>query len=180
VSRGWARPGAALTIPDRAGDLAKVEIGTGQEGGRSNQPDQNRPVGGVPVRRVVQGLFQADSGTLGAYFWGVEFAEPPPPQAVGSATIEAAFVMGVTSGGVDVPVFEPRQYDPGPLGGQVWCQTFRHVLLTTQTSYACGWVDQSTIGTISIGHSAIVDLGLTEANAAALLVEMRADIEEVR
>jgi hypothetical protein len=177
--QGLGAAGAGLTIPDRAGGLANVEIGSGQEGGPT-RPDQNRPVGGVPVRRVVQGLFQAGDGLGRVYFWGVEFAEPPSPQALGFATIEEAFGMGVTSGNVHIPVSEPRQYDTGPLGGQVWCRTFRHVLLTTQTSYACGWVDQSTVGTISVGHDAIQDLGLTEADAAALLVQMRADIETTR
>jgi hypothetical protein len=62
----------------------------------------------------------------------------------------------------------------------VWCQTLEHTLLTTQTSYGCGWVDQWTIGTIAVGHDAIKDLGLTEAEAAALLVAMRGDIETQR
>jgi hypothetical protein len=41
-------------------------------------------------------------------------------------------------------------------------------------------MDQSTIGTISVSHDAIEDLGLTEADAAALLVQMRSDIETQR
>jgi hypothetical protein len=168
--------GAGLTIPDRAGGLARIELGSGQEGG-STRPDQNRPVGGVPVRRTVQGLFQAGDGLGRVYFWGVEFAEAPSPEAIGSATIAEALGLGVAGGGVDVPVSELRRYDAGPLGGQVWCQTLQHTLLTTQTSYVCGWVDQSTVGTFSVSHDAIQDLGLTEADAAALLVQMRADIE---
>jgi hypothetical protein len=38
-------------------------------------------------------------------------------------------------------------------------------------------VDRSTVGTISVSHDAINDLGLTEDEAAALLVDMRSDIE---
>jgi hypothetical protein len=79
----------------------------------------------VPVRRTVQGLFQARGGLGRVYFWGVELAEPPPPQAVGSAMVKDAFDLGVNAGGKTlVPRSAPRQYDAGPLGGQVWCQTF--------------------------------------------------------
>jgi hypothetical protein len=134
----------------------------------------------VPVRRTVQGLFQARGGLGRVYFWGVELAEPPPPQAVGSAMVKDAFDLGVNAGGKTlVPRSAPRQYDAGPLGGQVWCQTFKHRLLA-QISYACGWVDQSTVGPNAIGHYAIKDPRLTEAKAAALLVKMRADIETQR
>jgi hypothetical protein len=177
--QGLGAAGAGLTIPDRAGGLSKLQLGSGQEGGRASQPDQ-KPVGGVPVRRTVQGLFQAGNGLGRVYFWGVELAEPPPPQSIGAATIKEAFGLGVSSGGVDAPSSEARQYDAGPLGGQVWCQTLKHTLLSTQTRYACGWMDQSTIGTISVSHDAIEDLGLTEADAAALLVQMRSDIETQR
>jgi hypothetical protein len=115
------------------------------------------------------------------HFWGVELAEPPPPpQAVGSAMVKDAFDLGVNGGGrTFVPRSELRQYDAGPLGGQVWCQTFRDTLIP-QTSYACGWVDQSTVGTISVSHYAIEDLRLSEAKAAPLLVRMRGDIETPR
>jgi hypothetical protein len=174
--QGLGPAGAGLTIPDRAGGLGKIELGSGQEGG-TTRPDQNGVVGGVPVRRIVQGLFQAGSGLGRVYFWGVEFAEPPPPEAVGSDLVGEAFGRGLSAGGnILVPSSEIQRYDAGPLGGQLWCQTFTHRLLA-QTSYACGWVDRSTVGTISVSHDAINDLGLTEDEAAALLVEMRSDIE---
>lgn len=180
--QGLDAAGAELTIPGRAGGLAKLEMGSGQEG-RPNQPDPNRPIGGVPVRRIVQGLFQAGSGLGRVHFWGAEFAEPRPPQAVdrsGAATVEQAFSRGLTVGVNSVPISELRRYDAGPLGGTVWCRTFRHTVLTTQASYGCGWVDQWTVGTVSVNSDARENLGLTEAEAAALLVSMRADIETVR
>jgi hypothetical protein len=175
--------GAGLTIPERAGGLAKLPLGSGQEGGRSNQPDPNRPIGGVPLRRVVPGLFQAGDGLGRVYFWGVELAAPLPAQTVdqaGPAMISEAFRRGLSVGVSFVPSSEPRRYDPGPLGGRVWCQTFTHTLLTTQTSYACGWVDRSTVGSILVNSYAREDLHLTEAQAAELLVAMRANLETVR
>jgi hypothetical protein len=180
--QGLGASGAELTIPGRAGGLAKLEMGSGQEG-RPNQPDPNQPIGGVPVRRTVQGLFQAGSGLGRVHFWGAEFAEPQSPQAVtqaGSALVEQAFSRGLTVGVNSVPTTDMRRYDAGPLGGTVWCRTFKHTILTTQTSYGCGWMDQWTVGTISVNDYARRDLGLTEAEAAALLVAMRANIEAVR
>jgi hypothetical protein len=180
--QGLGASGAGLTIPERAGGLAKLALGSGQEGGQPGQPDPNRPIGGVPVRRIVPGLYQAGGGLGRVYFWGAELAQPLTPEAVdrsGSALIEEAFGRGLTVGVNSVPSSELRRYEPGPLGGQVWCQTFRHTLLTTQTSYACGWADQSTVGTISVNSYAREDLRLTEAQAAALLIAMRANIETV-
>ena len=175
--QGLGAAGAELSIPGRAAGLTNLPIGSGQEG-RPNQPDPNRPIGGVPIRRIVQGLFQAGSGLGRVHFWGAEFAEPQPTQA--AALVEEAFSRGLTVGVNSTPVSELRRYDAGPLGGALWCRTFKHTLLTSQTSYACGWADQWTVGTISVNDYARRNLNLTEAEAAALLVTMRRDIEAVR
>ncbi|HZN74466.1 MAG TPA: hypothetical protein VFC00_22585 [Micromonosporaceae bacterium] len=176
TGRGLGAAGAELTIPDRAAGLTKLALGSGQEGNWPSPP-QNRPIGTIPVRRTAFGLYQAGRGLGRVYFWGAELAQPPP---VDQTIVEQALGMGVIAGGLLVPnSSQLRQYDAGPLGGQVWCQTYRHKVLA-QTLYGCGWVDQSTVGTISVNDYALTELGLTEAEAAALLVRMRADIETVR
>jgi hypothetical protein len=62
---------------------------------------------------------------------------------------------------------ELTQHEAGPLGGEVWCASYPDV-----GSSACGWIDQTTVG-YAFGS------GLTEADLAGRLVDMRNDIEIV-
>jgi hypothetical protein len=111
-------------------------------------------------------------------FWGAELAEPRAPD--GPKAIEEAFGRAGlgASAGFAATSDQLRSYDAGPLGGQVWCQTYKYQVLKTTTFYACGWMDQGTVGTIVVNDYAVADLGLTEAGAATLLVAMRKDIEQ--
>ena len=174
----------ALTVPERTGSLVRQELRTATPGS-NEQPGQagpNGPIGGVPVSRAVSGVFRAGSGLGRVSFWGAEFATPQAPGAVeqaGPTVIEEAFGRAGLAGGAGfAPAAEMRRHDAGPLGGQVWCQTFEYQVLKTTTFYACGWMDRSTVGTIVINDYAADHLKLNEARAAALLVSMRKDIEK--
>jgi hypothetical protein len=171
----------ALTVPDQAGSLVKQEAPTAAPGSgeQPGQTGQTGPVGGLAVSRTVSGVYKAGSGLGRVSFWGAEFAAPQAPDAVGSAVIEEAFGRAGLAGGAGfAPTSEMRRHDAGPLGGQVWCQTFKYQVLKTTTFYACGWMDRATVGAVIINDHAAEHLGLNEARAAALLVAMRKDIEK--
>jgi hypothetical protein len=173
---GLEAAGARLDVPDRAGGLDRVELRSGSGAERPGQPESPQSLAGVPVRRTVFGLYRLGSGPGGAPFWGAEFAEAQPPSVVdrtGEHVILAAFDRsGLPASGAIAPTSsEMRQYDAGPLGGRVWCQTYEYKVLKKGTLVACGWVDQWTVGTIVVNPAA------DEVGVAARLVAMRADIE---
>jgi hypothetical protein len=175
---------ATLTVPDQAGGLDRLEQRSGGGAERPSQSNPEPPVGGLPIRRTVGGLFRVGNGLGRVSLWGAEFAQPQPPESVdesGSTIVQSALdTRAVRASAVHAPSRDGmRRYDSGPLGGQVWCQTYRYTALKKGTFYACGWVDRWTVGTIMVNDHAVADRGLTEADAAALLVAMRAATESV-
>jgi hypothetical protein len=178
---GLEARGASLEIPDRAGGLVREELRSGSGAERSGRPNQIASLGGVPVRRTVFGLFTLENGSSGVSFFGAELAQSLPPDGVdrtGPTVIQAAFDLAGMASGAFAPASRQMQaHDPGPLGGVVRCQTYRYTVLRQGTVYACGWADRWTVGTIVVNDRAVADLGLTEVDAAARLVAMRADIE---
>ena len=111
----------------------------------------------IAVENLVGGRYESTGGDV-VDFHGGTLAGPPLDAR---ATIETTFRANFPN---LTPDDESRQYDAGELGGEVWCESY------SIGSSACGWVDEWTIGYVFI-------VGGDEPDTAALLVEMRPDLE---
>jgi hypothetical protein len=185
-------PPTTLEAADPAGGLARLDLQGGRDPGApaesSDLPgdaDLLRTVAGVPVSRSVFALYRTGDDLGRVAFRGVELAAPLPADTVTRSAYDIADGALRITGQVN-DRHQPtapglRSYDPGPHGGQVWCQTFDVHLLPELppigTSYACAWVDRWTVGVVTVSTHAVEELDLDEAGAAALLVAMRADIQ---
>jgi hypothetical protein len=187
-----ATPPPILEAVDPAGGLARLELQGGHDPGAPadsgdlpSDADLLRTVAGVPVSRSVFALYRTEDDPGRVAFRGVELAAPLPSDAVTRSAYDIADgalrITGQINDRHQPAAQSLRSYDPGPHGGQVWCQTFDVHLLPELppigTSYACAWVDRWTVGVVTINTHAVEELDLDEAGAASLLVAMRADIQ---
>jgi hypothetical protein len=166
---------ATVDLPGQAGGLERQHVPGGPE--LEHRQDALARIG-LPLRALVSDRYAAaDDPSMSVTFYGGELAGPMAgPQVEQSARdlLEAAFEASFPN----LTAVEPsQQYEAGPLGGQVWCRTYDIGVFEPQHVYACGWLDEWTLGFLFVGTPAALDL--TEADAADLLVAMRADIETV-
>jgi hypothetical protein len=120
---------------------------------------------GLEVVELVGGRYEGSGEAASVDFHGGTLVEPRTAaeldQSAGdllAAAFEANF-PNLTP--VDDQV---REYGAGPLGGRLWCTSY------PDGYYACGWLDEQTVGYVFV-------IGGSEAGAADLLVQMRADLE---
>jgi hypothetical protein len=149
---------AGFDLPEQAGGLDLTFSG-GPEA-RARQDAMERA--GIAVTELVGGRYEG--GDVLIDFHGGGLAEPLTPAQVdesGRELLETTFAASF-------PNLTPGQstgYDPGPRGGEVWCTAYDDT-----ASHACGWVDERTIGFV-------FRTGTAEADTAALLRDMREDIQ---
>lgn len=117
---------------------------------------------GIGVRSFVTGRYEDPSGAAVLTFYGGEL-EPLPSGRVGEARSLLGTAFEANFPNV-TPVGEPRRYEAGPPGGELWCVSY------DSGGHACGWVDEWTIGFVF----AVVG---READTAAQLAGMRTDLE---
>jgi hypothetical protein len=151
----------AVVMTDPAGGRALL-----RDGGPEVPHRQTAMAGaGVSVLELVGGRYEGTGEVLSIDLFGGTLAQPltgPQVDAAAEAMLETTFR-------VNFPNLTPldnqlRPYHPGPLGGQVQCASY-------DGGYsACGWLDEQTIGYVFV-------VGGTEADAAAMLVSMRSDVE---
>lgn len=151
-----------VVVTDPAGGLALLREGSPELPHRQ----RSMAAAGIEVLELVGGQYEDPGQTVVVDFYGGTLAEPlTGAQMDGSAAglLQATFAANfpnLTPDGEQV-----RQYDAGPLGGFVGCSSY------DGGSYsACGWLDEQTIGYAFV-------IGGTEADTAALLLDLRADTE---
>ena len=147
-----------LVLPDEAGGLTLTFSGGGEVPARQAAMD----AAGVEVTELVGGRYE--DGDVLVDFHGGGLAEPLTPAQVdesGRELLETTFAANFPN----LTPGESTGYDPGSLGGQVWCTSY-----ADPASHACGWVDERTIGYV-------FRTGTGEGDTAALLRDMREDIQ---
>ena len=148
---------AGFDLPERAGGLDLTFSGGPEVQARQDSMQR----AGIAVTELVGGRYEG--GDVVVTFHGGGLAEPLTAAQVdgtGRELLETTFA-------VNFPNLIPggsTGYDPGALGGQVWCTAYDDV-----SSHACGWLDEETIGYV-------FRTGGQEADTAELLGRMRGDI----
>ena len=119
----------------------------------------------LAVAELVGGSYEGSGDARTIEFYGGTLTRP-----LAAAELEQSAAGRLQAGfAVNFPNLTPvddqvRQYDPGPLGGQLWCTSYQ------DGYYACGWLDEQTLGYVFV-------IGGSEAGTAELLVRLRADTE---
>jgi hypothetical protein len=194
-----------ISTPAKAGGLDRLGPTVTEEGDASNAAGREaaerarliRVAEQIGVRELLSAGYVGGTQNLAfggaalshqVAFHGGEFVPQLEGQAnddSGQEILDEAFeaTLGTAFGGDNS--FEPnRAYDAGPLGGQLRCAIMTTALPgTTMQHPICGWVDERTIGyirgSIVVGDAVGQSPANTEAEAARLLVQMRADIETI-
>jgi hypothetical protein len=124
---------------------------------------------GIELRDMISGRYgpSVEEGEQATFYGGV-LAVPIPEQELDARAVPILDdIFRVNFPNLHEGGLPSREYDPGTLGGHLRCRSYPDV-----SRYACGWVDQFTVGyTFGLAES--------EQAAAAQLVALRADVERV-
>jgi hypothetical protein len=149
-------PQWTVLLPDPAGGLPLARSGGSELPHRESAMQQ----AGIPVTNLVGGQYGMPDGSVAIDFFGGELEAAPGGS--GQETLEATFRANFPN---LTPAGPAREYEPGELGGEVWCVSY-----TEAASSACGWVDEWTIGYVFA-------LNTDQADSADWLLRLRADTE---
>jgi hypothetical protein len=167
-----AGPTRSVVAPESAGGYERILEDTVKAGAGPQLAQMQRS----GIRNPVTGWYHTPGSAPEpqVVFYGGVLAQTLADTEVAAAAqtrLDEAF-RRLTLGGVRKYDGSMQTFEAGPLGGEVRCATLTSA---ARNQVVCGWVDRWTIGYIFDSRR-----NRTEAEVAALLVTMRADLEIVK
>lgn len=153
-----------ITTPDTAGGLQRDRSAESQSPMIGQQKDRLRSIAGGKIKEVSTAIYKDPSSSSSSSTPGIGgkvfFLGATAEEGIDQDGFMNGFKKGI-NGRLQV-----KTVDAGDLGGQAACATS-----SASNTSVCIWVDDSTFGEV-------VPSGKSPEEAAALMLKMRADIEQ--